>query len=249
MARLDGKVALISGGSRGMGASHAREIVAEGGQVVVGVRDQAAPRVRKLRDQLGDAAVFATLEVTELTSWEAAVDLALTSFGRLNVLVNNAGIVNFGSVADYTPAMWEEQLAVNLTGPFLGIKAALPALLAHAPSSIINIASAQGFHGISELHGYTSSKFGLRGLTRSVALELAGRGVRCNCICPGTVATDMNEGIDVTGFNAMNRKGHVREVSTLVVHLASDESTFMTGADLVVDGGELAGHAPALQAT
>lgn len=247
MDRLSGKVAIISGASRGMGAAHARAIVAEGGKVVMGVREPNDPRVVALADELGDAARVAPLQVTSQADWRGAADLAVTEFGRLNVLVNNAGIVTMGRLEDYSLEDWNEMLAVNLTGAFLGIKECLPALRHDAPSSIINISSAQGFFGISQLHGYTAAKFGLRGLTRSVALELAGAGVRCNCICPGTVATDMNEGLDVTGFNAMNRKGDTSEVSSLVVHLASDESTFMTGADLLVDGGELAGHAPALQ--
>ncbi|MCK5892624.1 SDR family oxidoreductase [Aeromicrobium sp.] len=247
MGRLTGKVAIVSGASRGMGASHARAIVAEGGQVVLGVRDETDPRVVTLVAELGDDARTSVLDVRSEANWQGAVETALASFGALNVLVNNAGIVTMGSVDDYDLETWNDMLAVNLTGAFLGIKACVPAMREHGPASIINISSAQGFAGISELHGYTAAKYGLRGLTRSVALELAGSRIRCNCICPGTVATDMNEGLDVTGFNAMNRKGDTSEVSSLVVHLASDESTFMTGADLVVDGGELAGHAPALQ--
>jgi 3alpha(or 20beta)-hydroxysteroid dehydrogenase len=248
MDRLSNKIAIVTGASRGIGAEHARAIVAEGGRVVVGVRDTQTPAVLALAAELGDAARIVELEVTDPEHWRRAVDVAVSTFGGLNVLVNNAGIVNFGSVLEYSMDDWNEIIGVNLTGVFLGIKECLPALLESAPSSIINVSSATGIQAIAELHGYVASKFGVRGLTRSVALELAASGVRCNCICPGTVATDMNAGLDVSGMNAMNRKGDVSEVSSLMVHLASDESTFTTGADIVVDGGETAGRAPALQA-
>jgi len=242
MGRLDGKVALISGGARGMGASHARTIIAEGGKVIIA--DVLDAEGEALAADIGSGAVYTHLDVTSYSDWTSAVQLATDTFGNLNVLVNNAGIVNFGSLEDYAVADWEKIIAVNLTGQFLGIKAATPALLASAPSSIINISSTAGMQGIAELHGYTASKFGVRGLTKSVALELAGRNVRANSILPGTVATAMNEGLDVSGFNPMNRKGDVAEVSKLVVYLASDESTFTTGAEFLIDGGELAGMGP-----
>jgi 3alpha(or 20beta)-hydroxysteroid dehydrogenase len=244
MGRLDGKVAIITGASRGIGASYARAIVAEGGKVVAGVRDAAEPRVVAMREELGDSALVMPLEVTADDDWARAVDAAVSTFGRLNVLVNNAAIVNFGRIIDYSMEDWDEIIAVNLTAVFRGIRACYPALKEAAPASIINVSSASGIMAISELHGYVASKYGVRGLTRSIALELAQDDIRCNCICPGTVATDMNAGLDVTGFNAMNRKGDVTEVSSLLVHLASDESTFTTGADYLVDGGELAGRPP-----
>jgi 3alpha(or 20beta)-hydroxysteroid dehydrogenase len=244
MGRLSTKVAIVTGASRGIGAEYARAIVREGGKVVAGVRDLDAPRVVQLREDLGDDGRIVELRVTEAEDWRRAVDLAVTTFGRLNVLVNNAAIVNFGNLTDYSMADWDEIVAVNLTGPFLGIKECLPALKAAAPSSIINVSSATGVYAIAELHGYVASKYGVRGLTRSVALELAKDDIRCNCICPGTVSTDLNADLDVTGFNAMNRKGDVSEVASLLVHLASDESTFTTGADYLVDGGEVAGRPP-----
>lgn len=247
MPRLIGKIALISGASRGMGAAFARAIVAEGGQVVAGVRDVARAKESELAESLGDAAVFTELDVRNTDDWAAAVQLAHDTFGGLNVLVNNAGIVNFGPLGKYSTQDWDDIIATNLTGPFLGISTARDELVRCSPSSIINISSATGVSAISELHGYVASKYGLRGLTRSVALELAASGVRANCVLPGTVATDMNKDLDVTGFNPMNRKGDVREVASLVVYLASDESLFTTGADIPVDGGELAGRVPALE--
>jgi len=242
MDRLSGKVALISGGARGMGAEEARMIVSEGGQVVIG--DILVDEGRQLASELGSNAVFTELDVTSYDSWEAAVALTITRFGRLNVLINNAGMINFGELGDYLPEQWEKIMGVNLTGPFLGIKAAHASLVEHAPSSIINISSTAGFQGIAALHGYTASKFGLRGLTKSVALELATKGVRANSVHPGTIATPMNADLDVADFNPMHRMGHVSEVANLIVYLASDESSFTTGTEFVIDGGELAGMGP-----
>lgn len=235
-------MALISGGARGMGAAHAREIVAEGGSVVIG--DILDEEGRALAAEIGEKARYVHLDVTSEADWAGAVKCAVTSFGRLNVLVNNAGICTAGSIESFTLQDWNHIIGINLTGQFLGIRAATPALIEAAPSAIINVASTAGMEGISGLHGYTASKFAVRGLTRCVAIELAGKGVRANAICPGTIATPMNEGLDVAGFNPMNRKADPREVAKLVVFLASDESPFISGADILIDGAELAGHGP-----
>lgn len=239
MGRLAGKIALISGGARGMGESHARVFVAEGGKVVIG--DILVEDGERLASELGDSAAFIHLDVTCYESWQAAVELAQRTFGGLNVLVNNAGIINFGPITEYSIDDWKRIIDVNLTGQFLGVKAATPALVDSAPSSIINVSSTAGFQGISALHGYTASKFGVRGLTKSVALELANLNVRANSVHPGTVSTPMNAGLDVANFNPMGRMGHVKEVSKLLIYLASDESSFTTGTEFLIDGGELAG--------
>jgi len=225
-----------------MGAAHAREIVAEGGSVVIG--DILDEEGRALAEDIGESARYVHLDVTSESDWANAVALAVAEFGRLNVLVNNAGICTNGSIESFTLDDWNRIIAINLTGQFLGIRAATPALIAGAPSAIINVSSTAGMEGISGLHGYTASKFGVRGLTRCVAIELAGKGVRANTICPGTIATPMNEGLDVSGFNPMNRKADPKEVAKLVVFLASDESPFISGADILIDGAELAGHGP-----
>ncbi|MFC9841419.1 SDR family oxidoreductase [Rhodococcus sp. NPDC127530] len=241
--RMQDKVALISGGARGMGASHARAIVAAGGKVVLG--DILADLGEKLAEELGpENAAFSRLDVTKYSDWVDAVELATQKFGRLNVLINNAGIVNMGSLQEYPTKSWDEIIAVNLTGQFLGVKASTDALISSAPSAIVNISSTAGFQGIAELHGYTASKFGVRGLTKSVALELAHQGVRANSVHPGTVSTPMNADLDVADFNPMKRMGDVSEVSNLIIYLASDESSFVTGAEFVIDGGELAGTGP-----
>jgi 3alpha(or 20beta)-hydroxysteroid dehydrogenase len=242
MGRLEGKVAIVSDGARGLGAAHCRAIVAEGGQVVLG--DILEATGRALSGAPGEGAAFTTLDVTDADDWARAVDLAVSRYGRLNVLVNNAGIGTMGSLLDCTADDWNRIVGVNLTGQFLGIKASVAALVAAAPASIINISSTQGLEGVAQLHGYTASKFGVRGLTKSVALELAAHGVRANTICPGAIATPRNEGLDVSGFNPMNRKADPRETASLVGYLASDESSFITGTEIVADGGELAGHGP-----
>jgi 3alpha(or 20beta)-hydroxysteroid dehydrogenase len=239
MGRLTGKIALVSGGSRGMGAAHARAIVANDGKVVIG--DILETEGAALARELGDNARFITLDVTKADDWKAAVALAVIEFGGLNVLVNNAGIVSHAALEDMTEAQWNTILCINLTGVFLGIKAAVGALKASAPASIINISSTAGFIGTPGLHGYVASKFGVRGLTKAVAAELGSSRVRANSIHPGAIRTPMIAGFDVSVVaGALARIGEPEEVSNLVVYLASDESSFSTGSEFVVDGGQLA---------
>ncbi|MGD9704519.1 MAG: SDR family oxidoreductase [Acidimicrobiia bacterium] len=241
--RLDGKVALISGGARGMGESHARAMVAQGAKVVLGdILDEDG---EALAAELGDVATYVHLDVTSRADWAAAVSTTVERYGTLNVLVNNAGIANFGQIGEYTPEQWDTVIAINLTGVFNGIHAAVGALKAGAPSSIINVSSTAGLQGYSALPGYNASKFGVRGLTKSVALDLAADNVRCNSVHPGAVATPMTAGLDTPQKHvAMHRLGTSVELSHLVVFLASDESSFSTGSEFVADGGETAGLAP-----
>jgi 3alpha(or 20beta)-hydroxysteroid dehydrogenase len=225
--RLEGKVALISGGARGMGESHARALVAQGAT------------------ELGDAAIYVHLDVTDRDQWAQAVSAAIERFSKLNVLVNNAGIATAGAIGEYSPTQWDAIIAVNLTGVFNGVTASLDALKAGAPSSIINISSTAGLQGYSKLPGYNASKFGVRGLTKSVALDLGVYDVRCNSVHPGAVSTPMTAGLDAAQKHvAMRRLGRPEELSNLIVFLASDESSFSTGAEFVADGGETAGLAP-----
>lgn len=234
--RLAGKVAIVSGAAQGMGASHARAVVREGGQVVIG--DILDNQGKLLADELGDNARFVHLDVTSEEDWETAVSTAISEFGKLNVLVNNAGIVNFGFLDNYSLEQWNAILAVNLTGQFLGIKAARNALVDAAPSSIVNISSTAGITGSAGQHGYAASKFAVRGLTKTVAAELGSKNVRANSIHPGTIKTPMTEGMDLSSLAApIRRIGEDIEVSNLVVYLASDESTYSTGSEYLVDGG------------
>jgi 3alpha(or 20beta)-hydroxysteroid dehydrogenase len=240
--QLAGKVALISGGARGMGESHARAMVAAGAKVVIG--DILDTEGEVVASELGDDAAYVHLDVTDRDDWTRAVSTTLERFGKLNVLVNNAGIVTFGPIGSYTPDQWDTIIAINLTGVFNGIHASLEALKAAAPSSIINISSTAGLQGYSMLPGYNASKFGVRGLTKSVALDLGPHRVRCNSVHPGAVSTPMTAGLDLSQEHvALGRLGRSEEISNLVVFLASDESSFSTGAEFVADGGETAGVA------
>lgn len=241
--RLDGKVALISGGARGMGEAFARAMVAQGAKVVVA--DVLDAEGEALAADLGDAATYVHLDVTDRDQWATAVATTLDRYGRLNVLVNNAGIVNFGPIDAYAPEDWDRVIAINLTGVFNGVRAAVDALKAAAPSSIINVSSTAGLQGYTNLSGYNASKFGVRGLTKAVALDLGTAGVRCNSVHPGAVLTPMTADLDLPQTHvAMRRVGQPEELAAMVVFLASDESSFSTGVEFVADGGETAGLAP-----
>lgn len=238
--RLSGKVALISGGARGMGAAHSRAIVREGGKVVIA--DIAADEGTRLAEELGDSALFVELDVTSTPSWANAVATAVRHFGKLNVLVNNAGILHSSPIESYADEDWDRLLAINLSGTFKGMRAAVPELRKHAPASIINISSTAGLKGFAMVTAYVTSKFGVRGMTKAAAIELAPDRIRVNSIHPGNIATDMIAGVYPNFHHVpMDRAGQPDEISALVIYLASDESSFSTGAEFVADGGETAG--------
>lgn len=240
--RLAGKVALISGAARGMGAAHAQAMVSHGASVVCGdILDAEGEVVAK---DLGDAARYVHLDVTKPEDWDAAVATARTDFGGVDILVNNAGILNIGTIEDYDLAEWQRILDINLTGVFLGIRAVAPTMKAAGRGSIINISSIEGMAGTVACHGYTATKFAVRGLTKSAALELGPFGIRVNSVHPGLVKTPMADWVPEDIFqSALGRIAQPHEVSNLVVYLAGDESSYSTGAEFVVDGGTLAGLA------
>lgn len=240
--RLVGKVALISGGARGMGAAHARMMAAEGARVMCAdVLDAPGEQVAA---GIGDAARYVHLDVTEADDWQTAVAATVAAFGHLNVLVNNAGIANIGTVESYDLADWQRIIDVNLTGVFLGMRASVGAMRSAGGGSIINISSIEGFAGTTMMHGYIAAKFGVRGITKSAALELGQWGIRVNSVHPGLIRTPMTDGVPSDFFQtALGRAAEPEEVSNLVVYLASDESSYSTGSEFVVDGGTLAGLA------
>lgn len=236
MGRVDGKVALISGGARNIGGASARLLVAEGAKVVIG--DLLDDEGEALAAELGDAARYLHLDVTSDEDWRAAVALTVSEFGKLDVLFNNAGIFNGGPINRYKSELWHQMLDVNLTGAFLGIRAATDAMIAAGGGSIINTSSIEGLRGTPWAHGYVASKWGLRGLTKSVALELAAHGIRANSIHPGRISTPATDAMPEDMIPIpLGRPGRPEEVATFVLFLASDESSFSTGAEYVVDGG------------
>jgi 3alpha(or 20beta)-hydroxysteroid dehydrogenase len=238
--RLNGEIALVTGGARGMGEAHARALVGEGARVVIA--DVLDEQGMALAGQLGESAIYVHLDVTTEESWAAALTAAESEFGAVTVLVNNAGIANSGSLEDYTLDMWNAIIAVNQTGVFLGIKAVAPGMKRARHGSIINISSVEGLRGGAFLHGYVASKFAVRGLTKSAAMELGGYGIRVNSVHPGFIETPMTAGIDSRQLQIpLHRGGRPEEVSRTVVFLASEDSSYSTGAEFVVDGGMVNG--------
>ncbi|CAM3572051.1 MAG: SDR family oxidoreductase [Actinobacteria bacterium] len=236
MGRVDGKVALISGGARNIGGATARWLVAEGAKVVIG--DVLDEEGQALADELGPDATYVHLDVTSNEDWRAAVETTTSTYGSLSVLFNNAGIFNGGQLQRYKRELWQQMLDVNLTGAFLGCRAAADAMIASGGGSIINTSSIEGLRGTPWAHGYVASKWGLTGLTKSVAMELAPHGIRANSVHPGRISTPATDQMPADLIPIpLGRPGTVEEVAGLVVFLASDESAFCTGSEFTVDGG------------
>lgn len=241
MGRVEGKVALISGGARNIGGASARMLVAEGARVVIGdlLDDEGKALADELCHEFGQgAARYVHLDVTQDEDWRSAVAYTVAEFGKLDVLFNNAGIFNGGQLQRYKSEQWQQMLDVNLTGAFLGIRAAADALIAAGGGSIINTSSIEGLRGTPWAHGYVASKWGLTGLTKSVAMELAPHGIRVNSLHPGRISTPATDQMpeDLIPI-PLGRPGQPDEVAAFVVFLASDESSFTTGSEFVVDGG------------
>ena len=234
--RVAGKVALITGAARGMGAAHARRFIAEGARVVLG--DILDAEGAALAAELGSDARYIRLDVTKPDDWAAAVALCVADFGGLHILVNNAGIFGGAAIVDHPLDLWQRMIKINLTGVFLGIRAATSALVASGSGSIINISSVAGLRGAPGGSAYVASKFGVRGLTKAVAAELAPFGVRCNSVHPGIIDTPMAEGLNTQGYDyPLGRMARSEEVTNLVLYLASDEASYSTGSEFIVDGG------------
>jgi 3alpha(or 20beta)-hydroxysteroid dehydrogenase len=250
MGRLDGKVALITGGARGMGKSHVRHFVAEGARVVFGdVQDGKGAAVAAGLD--AKSCRYTHHDVTSEAGWAAAVATVLEAFGRLDVLVNNAGVLTFARIADMPLAEFRRILEVNAVGCWLGMKAVIQPMKAAGGGSIINISSIEGCTGAAGLSAYSASKFAIRGMTKSAAQELGQFGIRVNSVHPGGVLTSMTLGqaasADPAGADAflkampLARFARPAEISCLVAYLASDESSYSTGSEFLADGGILSG--------
>ena len=250
MARLEGKVALISGGARGQGAVEAQMFAAEGAKIVIGdILDDAGRQTEAQLRELGYECTYVHLDVTSETDWNAAVQTAVAAYGKLDILLNNAGILIRKNIEDTTEADWDRIFAVNAKGVFLGTKAALPALRASGGGSIINISSTAGLVGSPNgSASYTATKGAVRLFTKSTAIQHAREGIRCNSIHPGPIQTDMiadtlndpdNMALRMQRL-PLGRVGQPSEIAYGAIYLASDESSFVTGAELVIDGGTTA---------
>jgi 3alpha(or 20beta)-hydroxysteroid dehydrogenase len=250
MGLLDGKVAIITGAARGQGAAAARLFVDEGARVVVA--DVADDAGKAFAETLGDDAYYRHLDVSNEDDWASVVDEAVQTFGTVNVLVNNAGVLHFSSVEETKLADYERVVRINQFGCFLGMRAVIPAMSAAGGGSIVNISSVEGLAGMPYTLAYAASKFAIRGMTKVAALELGPRGIRVNSVHPGMIDTKMVQdaigGIEVdvtpvTNKLALKRVGRAEEIAQLVLFLASDRSSYSTGAEFVADGGSTATHA------
>lgn len=246
MSAVQDKVILVSGGARGMGAEDARVLVENHAKVVIG--DVLEPEGERLANELGEDSVFVPLDVTSADGWQRAVGLAVETFGRLDGLVNNAGVLIDHRLDTATAAEWERVIAVNQTGVFLGMKAAVPELRRAGGGSIVNISSTGGMVGFTDCFAYVASKWAVRGMTKAAALELAVDGIRVNSVHPGDTATDMIAGAIADGGAVttvdsipLGRYGTTRDIAHLVTFLLGDHASYLTGAELVVDGGSIAG--------
>ena len=242
MGRLAGKIAIISGAARGMGASHARSFVVEGAKVVL--TDMREPEGKALADQLGENAFFVQHDVTSSTDWDRVVRATEDKFGPANVLVNNAGILGaMATTTDITEEQYMTVIAVNQHSVFLGMHAVIPSILRAGGGSIVNISSIAGLvanYGFPSL-AYVGSKFAVRGMTKAAAVEYGPQGIRVNSVHPGFIMTPMmieatnEEGGDALSMIPLRRIAEPEEVSNLVLFLASDESSYISGAEHVID--------------
>ena len=250
MGRLDGKVALISGGARGQGAAEARIFAQEGAKVVIGdVLDAEGTSVAAEIAESGGDALFVHLDVTHEDDWRIAIESAISSFGKLDILVNNAGIWRGGRVEDTTVEDWDAILDVNAKGVFLGTKLAIPEMRKAGGGSIINISSTAGLVGSQRSSAYTASKGAVRLFTKATAVQYAKEGIRANSIHPGPIDTEMIQQVwqgeelnreAAIARTPLGRVGTTEDIAYGVLFLASDESSFMTGSELVIDGGSTA---------
>ena len=245
--RLDGKVALVSGGARGMGASEARLFAQEGAKVVIGdIREDEGRQVEAQINEAGGEALFIALDVTSEQSWQNAVATTVSRFGKLNVLVNNAGIGGYSLIEHTSLEDWDRMMDINAKGVFLGTKTAIPAMREAGGGSIINISSIWGLVG-AEMSSpmYQASKGAVRLLTKTTALQHATDGIRCNSVHPGPIATPLTEASRadpdrnrrMMERTPMGRYAEPIEVAYGVLYLASDESSYVTGSELAIDGG------------
>lgn len=240
MGTLDGRVAVVTGGAQGMGAAHAERLAAEGASVVITDRQTGAGQATA--DRVG--ARFVEHDVTDEAQWAAVVSSTIDEFGRIDVLVNNAGILHWATMTNTALDDWNRVVAVNQTGVYLGMRAVADVMKRQGSGSIINIASVGGLRGGSPCFAYAATKWAVRGMTRGAAQELGPFGVRVNAILPGVIDTPMMADHDLQAMAdrmiPLGRFAQPQEISEAVLWLASDASSFVNGSDVVLDGGQTA---------
>lgn len=246
--RLSGKVALVTGGAQGIGEAISRKLAEHGASVVIG--DIQGDKGAKVATSIGEAASFVPLDVTDPDSWSAAVQEVVLRHGGLDVLVNNAGDGTGGPIEHTPVANHQKVVDLNLNGVWFGIRACVPALAARGGGSIVNISSIDGLAGIAGLSTYVATKFAVTGMTKALALELGDRGIRVNSVHPGIVDATHDRGMPAAAMariqkaverQPIKRMAKVEEIANAVLFFASDESSYCTGSELLVDGGHLAG--------
>ena len=247
MGRLEGKVALISGGAQGQGESEVRLFAKEGAKIVFGdIIDAKGKKVEAEINEAGGVAKYVHLDVTDENDWNSAAKLLSKLYGKLDILVNNAGIAMAGkNLEEVTSEEWDRIQEVNSKGVFLGVKAALPYMKASGGGSIVNISSMAGIVGVPGIAAYAASKGAVRLLTKSIAVEYGAHNIRCNSVHPGYIETEMISGLLANSEAMTNRLAitplgifaTAHDVALSVLYLASDESRYVTGSELVIDGG------------
>lgn len=240
MGRLENKVAIITGAAQGMGASHAKRFVEEGAKVVL--TDLNEEKGSAFAKELGENALFVKQNVTKEDDWATVVKKAEEAFGPVHILVNNAGISVNKGLLDSTLEDYRRIVDINQVSVFLGMKAVVPSMKKAGSGSIVNISSMNGL--VAGAIGYTDTKFAVRGMTKAAAIELSSLGIRVNSVHPGVIATPMIQQADAkeaieefSKFIPLKRVAQPEEVSNLVLYLASDESSYSTGSEFVIDGG------------
>jgi 3alpha(or 20beta)-hydroxysteroid dehydrogenase len=247
--RLDGRVVLITGAARGQGLGIAARFIDEGAAVALAdVNDEAGAAAEK---KLGDRALFIHLDVTQEHDWTSAVERTVERFGKLDGLINNAGVFRWAPLEKTTLDDWNTVISVCQTGVFLGMRSTVPAMIAAGGGTIVNTSSTSGIWALPQIVGYAAAKFAVRGMTKVAAIELGRHNIRVNSVCPGGIETPMSQGNHSSGWQAasasgfgfvpLGRRGTPDEIGNLMLFLTSDESSYCTGADFVCDGGMLAG--------
>lgn len=238
---LANQVVLVTGAAQGMGAEHVRGLAAAGARVVAtDILDEAG---QALAASLGDGVIYVPLDVTDEAHWHRAVDVAESTYGPISHLVNNAGVVTYGTVETMDPTIFRRTLEVNLIGPWLGMHIVVPSIRKAGTGSIVNVSSTAGLQGYANLGAFVASKWGLRGLTKTAALELGPSGIRVNLIHPGPIRTTMIEGMGhgLASTQPIARVGEPAEVTAMLLFLLAD-ATYSTGHEFIIDGGAVIGQ-------